>query len=77
MKKPHVMDFFLAGVKPGYETQGAAVLLYSEIQNQMIEDGINIVETTGEFETNHKVIANWKNFDHIMHKRRRCFIMNL
>lgn len=77
MKKPHVLDFFLGGVKPGYETQGAAVLMYNEIQNQMIEDGINFVETTGEFETNRKVITNWKNFEHIQHKRRRCFIKDL
>ena len=77
MKKPQVLDFFLGGVKPEYEAQGAAVVMYTEIQNQMIEDGINIVETTGNFETNHKVIANWKNFDHIQHKRRRCYIKNI
>lgn len=77
MKKPMVLDFFLGGVKPEYETQGAAVIMYAEIQNQMIEDGINFVETTGNLETNHKVIANWKNFDHLQHKRRRCFFKNI
>ncbi|MBN2614376.1 MAG: N-acetyltransferase [Bacteroidales bacterium] len=77
MKNPDVLDFFLAGVKPGYETQGAAVLMYTEIQNQMLEDGAKFVETTGEFEMNHKAITNWKNFDHIQHKRRRCFIKNI
>ncbi|MBN2638566.1 MAG: N-acetyltransferase [Bacteroidales bacterium] len=77
MRKPKVLDFFLAGVKPGYETQGAAVMMYNEIQNQMLEDGATYVETTGEFETNHKVIANWKNFDHIQHKRRRCYIKTI
>ncbi len=77
MKKPEVLDFFLAGVKPEYESKGAAVILYSEVQNQMLQDGIEIMETTGNFENNHNVIANWKNFDHVQHKRRRCYIKDL
>ena len=77
MKYPKVIDFFLGGVKPEYEHSGAAVLLYSEIQNQMLKNGLHTVETTGNFETNHHVISNWKNFDHIQHKRRRCFIKDI
>ncbi len=77
MKKPDVLDFFLAGVKPEYETKGAAVILYAEVQNQMLKDDIQIMETTGNFENNHNVISNWKNFDHIQHKRRRCFIKDI
>ncbi len=77
IKHPHVIDFFLGGVKPKYEHEGVAVVLYSEIQNQMMKDGVHIVETTGNFETNHHVISNWKNFDHIQHKRRRCFIKDI
>jgi hypothetical protein len=77
IKHPEVIDFFLAGVKPKYEHTGAIVVLYAEIQNQMIKNGLHTVETTGEFETNRHVISNWKNFDHIQHKRRRCFIKAL
>ena len=77
IKNPEVIDFFLGGVKPEYDREGIAVVLYSEIQNQMLKDGLHIVETTGNFETNHHVIANWKNFDHIQHKRRRCFIKDI
>jgi hypothetical protein len=77
MKKPEVLDFFLGGVKPEFESQGAIVTVYSEIQDQMMKDGIQIMETTGNFETNHSVIANWKNFEHTQHKRRRCFIKDL
>ncbi len=72
-----VIDFYLAGVKPEYEHTGAAVILYTEIQNQMLKDGLSVIETTGEFETNRHAIANWKNFDHIQHKRRRCFIKEI
>ncbi len=72
-----VIDFYLAGVKPKYEHTGAAVILYAEIQNQMLRDGVKIIETTGEFETNRHAISNWKNFDHIQHKRRRCYVKAL
>ncbi len=77
IRHPHVIDFFLGGVKPEYENKGPVVMLYAEIQNQMLKDGISVAETTGNFETNHRVIANWKNFDHIQHKRRRCFIKDI
>ena len=77
IRNPEVIDLFLGGVKPEYEHKGAAVILYSEIQNQMLKDGLHVVETTGNFETNRHVIANWKNFDYIQHQRRRCFIKDI
>ncbi len=77
IRNPEVIDLFLGGVKPEYEHEGVAVVLYSEIQNQMLKDGLHMVETTGNFETNSHVIANWKNFDSIQHKRRRCFIKDI
>ncbi len=77
MKHPKVIDFFLSGVKPEYESQGVAIMLYAAVQNQMLKDGIDTIETTGIFETNQHAISNWKNFDHIQHKRRRCFIKEI
>ncbi len=77
MKNPKVLDFLLGGSKDPYESQGVAVIMYAEIQKQMLQDGIKYIESTGNFETNHKIIANWKNFDHIQHKRRRVYIKDL
>ncbi len=77
IKKPKVIDLLLTGVLPEYHSAGAAVILFSEIQEEMLRQGINQMETTGIFETNHNVISNWKNFDHIQHKRRRCFTKKL
>ena len=74
MKKPEVIDLYLTGVSPKYHTSGAAVILFAEIQEEMMNQGITQMETTGVFETNHNVISNWKNYDHIQHKRRRCFV---
>jgi hypothetical protein len=77
MKNPKVMDFFLTGVKPEYDNAGVAVILFAEVQNEMMEAGIDQMETTGIIETNHNVISNWKNYEHIQHKRRRCFVKEI
>jgi len=77
MKKPKVMDFFLTGVKPEYDNSGVAVILFAEVQEEMMAAGIDQMETTGIFEANHNVISNWKNYEHIQHKRRRCFIKDI
>jgi len=76
LKKPKVIDMLLTGVLPEYHSSGVAVVLIAELQRRMMELGINQLETTGIFETNHNVISNWKNYDHIQHKRRRCFVKN-
>lgn len=77
LKKPEVIDMLLTGVLPEYQSSGVAVLLIGELQRRMMAYGINQLETTGVFETNHNVISNWKNYDHIQHKRRRCFVKEL
>ena len=77
LKKPEVIDLLLTGVVPEYHSSGAAVILFAEIQEEMLKQGIDQMETTGIFETNHSVISNWKNYEHIQHKRRRCFVKNL
>ena len=77
LKNPKVIDMMLTGVVPEYHSSGVAVLLIAELQRRMMNIGIDQLETTGIFETNHNVISNWKNYDHIQHKRRRCFVKNL
>ena len=71
------MDWLLTGVKKEHQSTGAAVILAAELQNTMLKKGMKYIETTGVFETNHNVISNWKNYEHVQHKRRRCYIKNL
>ena len=77
LKKPGVMDLLLTGVDPNYQKLGLPAILISELQKQMIANGVEYVETTGMFESNTKGITTWKNYDHIQHKRRRCYIKEL
>ena len=71
------MDQMLTGVKKELIFTGAAVVLMAEIQNQMMKSGMKYIETTGIFETNTSAISNWKTYDSIQHKRKRCWIKKL
>jgi len=76
-KNNDTMDQMLTGVKTEHQATGAAVILMAELQNVMISKGMKYIETTGIFETNTSAISNWKNYEHIQHKRRRCFVKKL
>ncbi len=77
LRHPEEIDLLLTGVLPEYQSAGAAVVLFAELQEEMLKHGIIFMETTGIFETNQNVISNWKNYDNIQHKRRRCFVKSL
>ena len=68
------MDQMLTGVRTEFQSTGAAVILQAELQQAMADHGLKYIETTGMFETNDKAIGNWKNYEHIQHKRKRCFV---
>jgi GNAT superfamily N-acetyltransferase len=73
LKKPKVVDLLLTGIHPDWQAQGISAILITELQKVMIEHGVEYVETTGIIETNDKAINHWKNYDHIQHKRKRCY----
>ncbi len=70
---PKEMDLMLTGVVPEMQKFGLAALLMNELWITANNDGIKFVETTGMLENNHVAIQMWKSFDHIQHKRKRCF----
>lgn len=67
------LDQMLTGVLKEYHSTGAAVILQAELQNEMLKHGLKYIETTGIFETNDRAIKNWKNYENIQHKRKRCY----
>lgn len=73
LKNAKVVDLLLTGIHPDWQAQGVSAILITELQKVMIENGVQFVETTGMIETNEKAINHWKNYDHIQHKRKRCF----
>lgn len=75
IKNPKSIDLGLIGVLPEYAKKGVATILLKEIMDLMIEDNLEYAETNLNLENNISIINQWKNFDTIQHKRRRCFVM--
>ena len=73
LKKPVEIDLMLTGVKPELQKLGVAALLMNDLWETANSDGVKFVETTGMLENNHVAIQMWKSFDHIQHKRKRCY----
>ncbi len=73
MKNPKVVDLMLTGIEPSCQNKGVSAILITELQNTMLEKGVKYAETTGIFENNHDAINHWKSYEHIQHKRKRCF----
>lgn len=77
LKHPTEMDLFLTGVDPKLQGLGIPALLINELQKVLVRYKVYVVETTGIFETNHKAITTWKNYQHIQHKRKRAYKKSL
>jgi len=77
LKKNDTVDLVLTAVDPHFQRMGVAAILITEIQKTLLANGIRYVETTGMFESNHLAIQTWKNYEHIQHKRKRCFVKQL
>lgn len=76
-KRCDTIDLLLTGMDPQLQGMGYPALMMVEMQRTAQSNGAMYAETTGMIETNHKAIQNWKNYEHIQHKRKRCFIKNL
>jgi hypothetical protein len=73
LKHPEVVDILLTAVHPKLQAQGVPAILITEMQQIMLKSGAKYAETTGIIETNQKAIQVWKNYEHIQHKRKRCY----
>ena len=76
-KKMTDFDLLLIAVRPDYQDKGVTALIFNEMTPYFTQYGIQRVETTAILETNHKSLANFADFDHIQHKRRRAYIKEL
>ena len=74
IKHPTVIDLCLVGVLPEYARKGVSSVLFAGFKEMLKDKRIQYAETNLNLEDNYNMINQWKNFDAILHKRRRCFI---
>lgn len=77
IKKPKVYDFGLISVLPEYQNKGVNGIILQQVMEKMVEMKLDYCETNLNLESNDKVQAQWKFFEHEYHKRRRSYILNL
>lgn len=73
MKNNPRLDLYLTAVRPDMQDKGVNAILMNEINKMIIKNNITKVETNRELEDNSKVQAQWRFFEHRLHKRRRCY----
>ncbi len=71
------MDLFLIGVDPEYQKLGANVLIFEQMFQAYIKNGVKTAATGPMLDNNHNVLNLWNEYDDHIHDneiRRRCFI---
>lgn len=69
--------FYLIGVSPDYQNKGLTALIMSEYYDVFKKNGIETCIRTPELDENNPIHNLWKNFNPIIHKRRKTFIKDL
>lgn len=72
--KPKVIDLYLTGVLPEYQSKGVNALLFNDLIPVYKRIGAVYAESNPELETNSAVQAQWDYFKREHHKSRRAYI---
>ena len=75
--KPEIVDLYLMGVLPEYQSKGVNALLFNDLIPIYKSLGVVYAESNPELETNNAVQAQWDYFKREHHKTRRAFIKTL
>jgi len=77
LRKNDTVDLLLIAVEPELQKKGLNAVVMDHLLGGCIKMGIKNVETGPTLETNTKVQSQWRFFEHMQHKRRRCFVKNI
>ena len=72
-RRNNTAAFYLIGIDPEYQNKGITAIIFKEMNESFIRNGVKIVETNPELEENKAIQALWNNYEHTLHKKRRTF----
>ena len=75
--KPKVVDLYLVGVLPEYQSKGVNALLFNDLIPVYQKLGVTYAESNPELENNNAVQAQWGYFKTEHHKTRRAYVKNI
>ena len=67
----------LIGVLPRYRKHGLNAYMLTILQDMLMKNDVEYLETNLNLETNVNVQSQWRYFEKIQHKRRRAFIKKI
>lgn len=76
-KENDTVEFVLIGVHPKYQRKGVTSIIFKEMFETFKKHNIKYLETNPELEDNQSVQALWKDYNPILHKRRKTFKKDL
>ena len=76
-KKPRTLDLGLIAVRPEYQAAGVNAVMLHRMIEYLHSGEVEYAETNLNLETNTQVMAQWKYFDTVQHKRRRSYIKTI
>jgi hypothetical protein len=74
---PKIIDLGLIGVLPEYAMKGVSSAFMAGLMDMLTKNDVEYAETNLNLEDNSSVQNQWKQFDSVLHKRRRSFVKNL
>lgn len=77
IKKPETIELALIGVIPEYQNKGISTAILDRLNKMLQNKNVKYAETNLNLEDNHSVQNQWKHFDSVIHKRRRCYIKKI
>lgn len=72
-KKNDTVEFVLIGVHPKYQRKGITAIIFKEMYETFRKHNIKFLETNPELEDNQSVQLLWKDYNPVLHKRRKTF----
>lgn len=75
--KHDIVELVLIAVAPEWQSRGVPAVIMDRMLENLIANGVKYAETNGTLEENLKINNLWDGFDHIQHKRKRCYIKEL
>ena len=75
--KNDTMELYFVAVEPSLQKRGVPALIFYNLLNNLIENGVKYCETGPNLEDNTAVLSLWRSFDKKQHKRRRCYIKKI
>jgi len=76
-KHGNEVELLLIAVHPEWQALGINSLIFADLIPLFNQKGYRWAETGPMLENNMKVLTQWKVFNHVVHKRRRCFSKEL